>query len=73
MLRSLYNWCIGAAAKPYAIWILGAVSTFAESSFFPEPPDIMLIPMSLARPDRAWRYAAVCTLGSVVGGMLGFI
>jgi membrane protein YqaA with SNARE-associated domain len=72
MLRSLYNWCIDAAGKPYAMWILGAVS-FVESSFFPVPPDIMLIPMSLARPDRAWRYAVICTLTSVAGGMLGYL
>jgi len=71
MLRSLYNWCIDAAGKPHAMWILGAVS-FAESSFFPVPPDIMLVPMSLARPDRAWRYATVCTLSSVAGGLLGY-
>jgi membrane protein YqaA with SNARE-associated domain len=72
MLRRLYDWCIDAAGKPYAAWILGAVS-FAESSFFPVPPDIMLIPMSLARPDRAWRYAVICTLTSVAGGMLGYL
>ena len=71
MLRPLYNWCIDAAGKPYAVWILGAVS-FAESSFFPAPPDIMLIPMSLARPERAWTYATVCTLTSVAGGVLGY-
>jgi membrane protein YqaA with SNARE-associated domain len=50
---------------------MGAVS-FVESSFFPVPPDIMLVPMSLARPDRAWRYATVCTLSSVAGGLLGY-
>jgi membrane protein YqaA with SNARE-associated domain len=72
MLRRLYDWCIDAASKPYAVWILGAVS-FVESSFFPAPPDIMLIPMSLARPDRAWRYAAICTLTSVAGGILGYL
>lgn len=72
MLRSLYDWCIDAASKPYAAWILAAVS-FVESSFFPVPPDIMLIPMALARPDRAWRYAILCTLGSVAGGMLGYL
>ena len=64
MLRRIYDWCIDAAHKPYALWIMGAVS-FAESSFFPVPPDIMLIPMSLARPKRAWLYAAVCTATSV--------
>ena len=57
MLRRIYDWCIDAAHKPYALWILGAVA-FAESSFFPVPPDVMLIPMSLARPQRAWLYAA---------------
>jgi membrane protein YqaA with SNARE-associated domain len=71
MLRSLYNWCIDAAGKPHAAWILVAVA-FAESSFLPVPPDIMLIPMSLARPDRAWRFAALCTVASVAGGMLGY-
>jgi membrane protein YqaA with SNARE-associated domain len=72
MLRRLYDWCIDAASKPYALWILGAVS-FVESSFFPVPPDIMLIPMALARPDRAWRYAVICTLTSVAGGILGYL
>jgi len=71
MLRSLYDWCIDAAGKPHAAWILVAVS-FMESSFFPVPPDIMLIPMALARPERAWRYAVLCTVGSVAGGMLGY-
>jgi membrane protein YqaA with SNARE-associated domain len=71
MLRSLYDWCIRAAEKPYATWLMGAIS-FAESSFFPIPPDTMLIPMSLARPDRAWFYAHVCTLTSVAGGVLGY-
>ena len=72
MLRRLYDWCIGAASKPYATWLLGAIS-FAESSFFPVPPDVMLVPMSLARPDRAYRYAAICTLTSVAGGILGYL
>lgn len=72
MLRRLYDWCIGAAGKPYATWLLGAIS-FAESSFFPVPPDVMLVPMSLARPDRAYRYAAICTLTSVAGGILGYL
>jgi membrane protein YqaA with SNARE-associated domain len=71
MLRKIYDWCIAAAERPYALWILGAIS-FMESSFLPVPPDIMLIPMSLARPERAWRFAAVCTVTSVAGGMLGY-
>jgi len=71
MLRRLYNWCVAAADKPYAIWLLGVVS-FAESSFFPVPPDAMLIPMALAQPKKAWRFALVCSLASVAGGVLGY-
>jgi membrane protein YqaA with SNARE-associated domain len=71
MLRRIYDWCIAAADKPYALWLMGAVS-FAESSFFPIPPDVMLIPMSLARPQRAWMYALVCTVTSVAGGVVGY-
>ena len=72
MLRRMYDWCVAAAYKPFAPWILGAVS-FAESSFFPVPPDVMLIPMALARPDKAWFYATVCTVTSVAGGLLGYL
>ncbi len=71
MLRRIYDWCVAAADKPYALWVIGAVA-FAESSFFPVPPDIMLIPMSLARPNKAWLYALVCTITSVAGGILGY-
>jgi membrane protein YqaA with SNARE-associated domain len=71
MLKRIYDWCIDAADRPYALWILAAVA-FAESSFFPVPPDIMLLPMSLARPKRAWLYASVCTAASVIGGVLGY-
>ena len=71
MLKRIYDWCIDAAHKPYALWILG-VMAFAESSFFPVPPDVMLVPMALARPKRAWLYAAVCTIASVLGGILGY-
>jgi membrane protein YqaA with SNARE-associated domain len=72
MLRRLYDWCLAAASRPYATWLLGGVS-FVESSFFPIPPDTMLIPMALARPDRAWFYAHVCTVTSVAGGVLGYL
>jgi membrane protein YqaA with SNARE-associated domain len=71
LLRRLYDRCVAAAEKPYANWALFAVS-FAESSFFPIPPDVMLIPMALARPDRAYRLAAWCTVASVTGGVLGY-
>jgi membrane protein YqaA with SNARE-associated domain len=72
MLRHLYDWCIAAAEKRHAAWVMGAVS-FAESSFFPIPPDVMLVPISLARPDRAYSYAALCTATSVAGGILGYL
>ncbi|MDQ8730663.1 YqaA family protein [Bradyrhizobium sp. LHD-71] len=71
MLRRMYDWCVASADKPYAVWTLGIVS-FAESSFFPVPPDVMLIPMSLAKPQRAWFFALVCTVTSVAGGVLGY-
>ncbi len=71
LLRRLYDWCIEAAHKPHAMWSLGAIA-FAESSFFPVPPDVMLIPMALARPERAYVMAAWCTVASVVGGILGY-
>ena len=72
MLRRMYDWCIAADSKPYAEWLLGLVA-FVESSFFPVPPDAMLVPMALARPERAWRYATVCTIASVAGGVLGWM
>jgi len=71
MLRRLYDWVMGLAASRHAPATLFAVS-FAESSFFPVPPDVMLAPMVLARPEKAWRYAALCTLASVLGGCLGY-
>ncbi|MET0868562.1 MAG: YqaA family protein [Pseudorhodoplanes sp.] len=71
MLRRMYDWCVGAAYKPFAPWIMGTVS-FVESSVFPIPPDVMLIPMSLARPDKAYSYAFLCTWTSVAGGVLGY-
>ena len=71
LLRRLYDWCVAAAGKRHALVILTAVA-FAESSFFPIPPDVMLVPMSLARPDRAFLIAVWCTLASVAGGILGY-
>ncbi|GLS17499.1 cytochrome b561 [Labrys miyagiensis] len=72
MLRRFYDWMIRASESPFAIWVLGFIS-FAESSFFPMPPDIMLIPMSVAQPKKAWLYATVCTVTSVVGGVFGYM
>jgi membrane protein YqaA with SNARE-associated domain len=70
-LRALYRWVLNQASGPYAWWALAAVS-FAESSFFPLPPDVMLVPMVLADRRRAFHVAAWCTLFSVLGGMLGY-
>lgn len=71
MLRRLYDWMMAMARHRHAIWWLAAVS-FVESSFFPIPPDIMLIPMILAQPRRAFWIATVCTVSSVAGGFLGY-
>jgi membrane protein YqaA with SNARE-associated domain len=71
LLRRLYDWCLDAAHKPHALWTMSAIA-FAESSFFPIPPDVMLVPMALARPQRAYLMAAWCTVASVVGGMAGY-
>ncbi len=67
----LYSWTIRWAAHPRAPWALGALSA-AESSFFPVPPDVLLAPMSLARPCRALSFALIATVGSVAGGLLGY-
>jgi len=71
MLRRIYDAVLRLSASRHAPTALFAVS-FAESSFFPVPPDVMLAPMVLTRPERAWRYAAICTLASVLGGMVGY-
>ena len=68
-LRRMYDWCIEAAHKPHAMWTMGAIA-FAESSFFPVPPDVMLI--ALAYPKRAYVMAAWCTVASVAGGVVGY-
>jgi membrane protein YqaA with SNARE-associated domain len=71
MLRQLYDWVFEQARKPYAEKTMAVVS-FAEASFFPIPPDVMLAPMILSRPDRAYRYAAVCSIASLLGALLGY-
>jgi membrane protein YqaA with SNARE-associated domain len=71
MLRRFYNKVIGLAERPHALWWLFGIA-FAEASFFPIPPDTMLIPMALAQPRSAFRFALVATLGSVIGGALGY-
>ncbi|GEP02582.1 YqaA family protein [Methylobacterium oxalidis] len=71
MIRALYEWILALAGKPSAPYALGAVA-FAESSFFPVPPDAMLVPMAVSRPDKVWFYALVATLASVAGGLFGY-
>jgi membrane protein YqaA with SNARE-associated domain len=71
MLKRLYDRVLALSASPRApLWL--ALVAFAESSFFPVPPDALLIPMVAARPERAWRLAAICTAGSVLGALLGY-
>ncbi|MCA0246013.1 MAG: DedA family protein [Proteobacteria bacterium] len=71
MIRSLYDWVIRLARHRHAIPAMGAVS-FMESSFFPIPPDVMLVPMVLANREKAFQIALVCTVCSVLGGLLGY-
>jgi membrane protein YqaA with SNARE-associated domain len=71
MIRALYDWTMRLGASRHALWALAAVS-FIESSVFPIPPDVLLIPMVLAAPHRAFRIAALCTLASVLGGLFGY-
>lgn len=71
MFKRLYDWTIRLAESRNATFALAMIA-FAESSFFPIPPDVILIPMSLAQPKKAWFYAFVCTIASVLGGILGY-
>jgi membrane protein YqaA with SNARE-associated domain len=71
MFKRLYHRVLALSASPHAPAALAAIA-FAESSFFPIPPDVILVPMSLAQPQRAWRYAAICTVASVAGGIVGY-
>ena len=71
MIRRLYDWTLGLAQHPHALWAL-AVVAFIESSFFPIPPDILMIPMIIARPSRAFVIAGVALVASVLGGLFGY-
>ncbi len=71
-MRRLYDWVLHWAATPYGTWALFLLA-FAESSFFPIPPDVLLIAMCVARPERSFRFALVCSVGSVLGGCLGYL
>lgn len=71
MFKKLYGWTMSLASSRHAPLALGVIA-FAESSFFPVPPDVILVPMSLAEPKRSWRYATLCTIASVAGGAVGY-
>ncbi|MAY31172.1 MAG: DedA family protein [Rhodovulum sp.] len=71
MLRRLYDWTVSLAASKNALWALAVVS-FIESSVFPIPPDVLMIPMILAAPKRAWLIALITTVASVLGALLGY-
>lgn len=71
MLKRLYDWTLAMAQHPHALWVLALVA-FVESSVFPIPPDILMIPLIVARPKDAFKIAAIATLASVAGGMLGY-
>lgn len=71
MIKRLYQWTLSLAEHPHALWALFVVA-FVESSFFPIPPDILMIPMIIARPRRAWVIASVALFASVLGGLLGY-
>ena len=72
MFRALYDWTLRLASHRHAIRSMAVIS-FCESSFFPIPPDVMVVPMILARRDQAYLIAAVCTVSSVLGGILGYV
>lgn len=72
MFRKLYDWTLRQAASPQAEPVMGAIS-FVESSVFPIPADVIFVPMCLARPERAMRYALIATITSVLGGIFGWV
>lgn len=72
MLRRLYDWVLHWAETPYSTWALFLLA-LAESSFFPIPPDVLLIALAVAKPGKALTYAGVCSLGSLLGGCIGYL
>lgn len=72
MLRKLYDWVLHWAETPYGSWAL-FILAFCESSFFPIPPDLLLIALSVAIPKKSFKYALICSIGSVIGGCFGYL
>jgi len=71
-VRRLYDWVLGWADRPGGVWALFGIA-FAEASFFPIPPDVLLLPLALGRPRRAFWFALICTAGSVLGAIAGYL
>lgn len=71
MLKRLYDWVLNFAETPYGTWAL-FILAFAESSFFPIPPDVLLIALAISIPKKSFKYAVVCSTGSVLGGVFGY-
>jgi membrane protein YqaA with SNARE-associated domain len=72
MLKRLYDWVLHWAETPYGGWALFLLA-FSESSFFPIPPDVLLIALAVGKPEKSLKYAAICTAGSILGGAVGYI
>ena len=72
MLKKLYHWVLSWSETPYGTWALFLLA-FSESSFFPIPPDVLLIALAVGKPEKSFKFAAVCALGSVLGGIMGYI
>ena len=72
MFRKIYNWVLHWAETPYGSWALFLLA-FSESSFFPIPPDVLLIALAVAVPRKSMRFALICSVGSVLGGCFGYL
>ena len=72
MVRRLYDWVLHWSDTPYGTWALFLLA-FSESSFFPVPPDVLLIALAVAKPEKSFKYALICSAGSVLGGCLGYL
>ena len=72
MLRKIYDWVLHWAETPYGAWAL-FILAFTESSFFPIAPDVLLIALAVGKPEKGFQYALICSIGSVLGGCLGYL
>ena len=72
MFKKLYNWVLKWADTPYGSWAL-FILAFSESSFFPIPPDVLLIALAVGKPEKALKFALICSIGSVFGGIMGYL